>query len=108
MIRFKREPPWRYRMTLCVAAACRDRGKPRIVLATDWRTESAVASADIQDKLYWMSDNIAVLIAGTVSRAVELRDTFKQFLEQREKKEAQKPETDKQAGGPGNPTSSAK
>jgi 20S proteasome alpha/beta subunit len=83
-------------MTLCVAAACEDRKKPRIVIATDWRAETSVASGDIQDKLYWIGDNIAVLVAGTVSRAIELRDTYKQYFSQREKREAQKPESEKE------------
>jgi 20S proteasome alpha/beta subunit len=83
----KRRPPWRYRMTLCVAAACIENRKPRIVIATDWRAETSVASADTQDKLYWIDDNIPVLIAGTVSRAIELKDTYRQFLEERKKKE---------------------
>ena len=83
-------------MTLCVAAACEERGKPRIVIATDWRAETTVASGDIQDKLYWISGNIAVLVAGTVSRAVELRDTYKQFLARRERDESAKPDGEKE------------
>jgi 20S proteasome alpha/beta subunit len=83
-------------MTLCVAAACRDKGKPRIVIATDWRAEGSVASGDIQDKLYWIDDDIAVLIAGTVSRAVELRDTYKQYFADRKKREDKKPENEQE------------
>lgn len=78
-------------MTLCVAAACIENRRPRIVIATDWRAETSVASADTQDKLYWIDDNIPVLIAGTVSRAIELKDTYRQFLEERKKKEDAKP-----------------
>jgi 20S proteasome alpha/beta subunit len=83
-------------MTLCVAAACQERGKPRIVIGTDWRAGTETATADIQDKLYWIDDNIAVLIAGTVSRAIELKDTYKQFLRKREKQEKNKPETERE------------
>lgn len=83
-------------MTLCVAAACQDHGKPRIVLATDWRAETSSASGDIQDKLYCISGNIAVLVAGAVSRAVELRDTYKQFLQRREAEQAKKPDNEKE------------
>ena len=72
-------------MTLCVAAACREGRKSRIVIATDWRAENYIAGADIQDKLYWVGGNVAVLIASNVSRAVELRDTFSQLFERREK-----------------------
>lgn len=82
-------------MTLCVAAACQERGKPRIVLATDWRAETAIASGDTQDKLYWIGGNIAALIAGSVSRAVELLDTYKQFLQKREKEQKDKSEKDR-------------
>ena len=83
-------------MTLCIAAACQERGKPRIVIATDWRAGTETAAADIQDKLYWIDNNIAVLIAGTVSRAIELKDTYKQFLLRREKQENDKPEPERE------------
>jgi hypothetical protein len=69
-------------MTLCVAAACHDRGKPRIVIATDWRAEGYLAGADIQDKLYWVGDDIVVLIAGTITKAIELKNTIVQYVEQ--------------------------
>ncbi len=72
-------------MTLCVAAACQDHRKPRIVAATDWRAEGYVAGADIQDKFYWIGKDIAVLIAGNITRAVHLKDTFAEFLEWRAK-----------------------
>ena len=68
-------------MTLCVAAACQDRGKSRVVIATDWKASAGIATAEIQDKLYWITDDIPVLIAGTVTRAIELKDTYKQYLE---------------------------
>ncbi len=90
-------------MTLCVAAACKDNRRSRIVIATDWRAETPIASGDIQDKLYWIDNNIAVLIAGTVSRAIELRDTYRQFLEEREKKESQKPDNERAAITPSCP-----
>ena len=70
-------------MTLCVAAACQERGKPRIVIVTDWRAEGYSAGADIQDKLYWITGDIPVLIAETITRAIELKDTYKQFFETR-------------------------
>ncbi len=70
-------------MTLCIAAACQERGKARIVMGTDWRAETYMAGADIQDKCYWIGTGeaeAAVLIAGTVQRAVELKDTYGQHL----------------------------
>jgi len=68
-------------MTLCIAAACQDRSKHRIVIGTDWKVGSEVATAEIQDKLYWINDDIPVLIAGTVHRAVDLRDTIRDYLD---------------------------
>lgn len=73
-------------MTLCIAAACQERTKPRIVIATDWRTENGIAGAEIQDKLYWIGKNVAVMIAGTISRAIELKNTYVQFFEERERR----------------------
>lgn len=67
-------------MTLCIAAACQDRGKPRVIIATDWKASIQVATAEIQDKLYWINDNTPVLIAGTISRAVELKDTYRNYF----------------------------
>lgn len=71
-------------MTLCVAAACHAHRKSRIVIATDWRAEGYVAGADIQDKLYWVGDDIVVLIAGAITRAIELKNTIVQYEEQRQ------------------------
>lgn len=47
-------------MTLCVAAACQDRGKSRVIIGTDWKASIEIATADIQDKLYWVTDNVPV------------------------------------------------
>ena len=66
-------------MTLCVAAACQDeKGRNRVVIGTDWMATGEIeAGADIQDKLYWINDDIAVLVSGVVTRAVELRDAYR-------------------------------
>lgn len=72
-------------MTLCIAAICQDRARPRIVIGTDWRAETSIAGGDVQDKLYWVNQNIPVLIAGTISRAIELKNTMTQYFEEREK-----------------------
>ena len=63
------------------SAACQDRGRERVVIATDWKASAGIATAEIQDKLYWITDDIPVLIAGTVTRAIELKDTYKQYFE---------------------------
>jgi 20S proteasome alpha/beta subunit len=44
-------------------------------------TGEIAAGADIQDKLYWVNDDIAVLVSGLVTRAVELRDAYRSELE---------------------------
>jgi 20S proteasome alpha/beta subunit len=67
-------------MTLCVAAICTDNRKHRIVVATDWRASTGAAGAENQDKLRWITPNMPVLLAGTVSRAIELRDTYRQYF----------------------------
>jgi hypothetical protein len=71
-------------MTLCVAAICEERkGKSResrIVIATDWRGETSEAGAETTDKLYWIWKGCPVMIAGNVSRAIELKDTYRQAL----------------------------
>lgn len=69
-------------MTLCVAAICGERkgrkSEPRIVIATDWRGETTEAGAENTDKLYWIWKGCPVMISGNVSRAVELKDTYRQ------------------------------
>ena len=78
-------------MTLCIAAACQDRGRERVVIGTDWRVTGEIsAGADIQDKLYWINDDMAMLVSGSVTRAVELRDTYRVVLERMKARE--KPE----------------
>ena len=69
-------------MTLCIAAACMDENKERIIIGTDWRVEGEIsAGADIQDKLYWVNDDIPILISGNVTRSIELRDSYRTILE---------------------------
>jgi 20S proteasome alpha/beta subunit len=69
-------------VTLCIAAACRDGKKERIVIGTDWRIESEIAAgADIQDKVYWVNDDMPMLVSGNVTRSVELRDSYKVLLD---------------------------
>ncbi len=67
-------------MTLCIAAACQDKRKARIIIGSDWKVGTDVATAEIQDKLYWINDDMPVLIAGTIHRAVELRDTIGNYF----------------------------
>jgi len=75
-------------LTLCIAAACRDhKDRDRVVIGTDWMVSGEIAAgADIQDKLYWINPDIAVLVSGVVTRAVELRDAYRTVLDEMEKK----------------------
>jgi 20S proteasome alpha/beta subunit len=81
--RIMRRSPRRIALTLCIAAACQDeKGRDRVVIGTDWMATGEIAAgADIQDKLYWVNDDIAVLVSGLVTRAVELRDAYRSELE---------------------------
>lgn len=76
-------PQRRTTLTLCIAAACEDhKGRDRVVIGTDWMATGEIsAGADIQDKLYWINNDIAVLVSGLVTRAVELRDAYRAELE---------------------------
>lgn len=52
-------------MTLCIAAACQYRNKPRIVTCTDWRVSTTYGSANNTDKLRWIKrPNWVALTAG--------------------------------------------
>jgi 20S proteasome alpha/beta subunit len=70
-------------LTLCIAAACQDhKQRDRVVIGADWMATGEIAAgADIQDKLYWINDDIAMLVSGVVTRAVELRDAYRAELE---------------------------
>lgn len=85
-------------MTLCIAAICQDRGKPRIVIGTDWKASTGEAGAENQDKLRWITDNMPMLLAGTVSRAIELQATYKQFFESLNADKPPLPITDRNVG----------
>lgn len=67
-------------MTLCIAAVCQERNHDRIVIATDWKAGSEEFAAENEDKLYWITDDIPVMIAGCISRAVELKNTYARYF----------------------------
>lgn len=64
-------------MTLCMAAACMDRGKPRLVISSDWKVETATYSVENANKFFWIGDSWVCLIAGNGSRALELIKTYR-------------------------------
>jgi len=68
-------------MTLCIAAICQQRQQERIVVSSDWKQESGFAGSEIQEKLYWIRDDWPALVAGTLTRAVQLKDTYRTFLD---------------------------
>lgn len=68
-------------MTLCIAAACQEHGNPRIVVGTDWKAGIEIAAAENQEKFYWITENMAVMIAGDVARAIELKDAYRQYFQ---------------------------
>lgn len=62
-------------MTLCVAANCRDKGRPMTVIAADLTVEGVTSTAEIENKVHWVGDRpYPTLISGSGSRAEELLD----------------------------------
>jgi hypothetical protein len=68
-------------MTLCIGAICYQGEKPRMVISSDWKMESEIAGAEIQDKLYWVRDDWPVLLAGTFTRAFQLKEIYRSFVD---------------------------
>jgi ATP-dependent protease HslVU (ClpYQ) peptidase subunit len=70
-------------LTLCIAATCLDRKKPRIVVSSDWRTELAtLAAVEVHNRLYWLfKGSWCVLIAGSVPSALSLLMTIRQSID---------------------------
>jgi ATP-dependent protease HslVU (ClpYQ) peptidase subunit len=69
-------------LTLCIAAPCLDKSKPRIVVSSDWRTElGTLLAAEVQNKVYWVfKGSWCVLIAGSVPSALSLLTTVRQSI----------------------------
>jgi 20S proteasome alpha/beta subunit len=69
-------------LTLCIAATCLDKKRPRIVVSSDWRTELAtLAAVEVQNRLYWLfKGSWCVLIAGSVPAALSLLTTIRQEM----------------------------
>src|SRR5438309_827952 len=74
--------PWRRKMTLCIAAVCREEiGRaPRIVISADKRSEVAWAGGNVAFKFSWGSVELAALIAGDESKARDLLITCCEIL----------------------------
>jgi 20S proteasome alpha/beta subunit len=59
-------------VTLCIAAACQYINEPAIVLCCDERGTRGLVSADDSNKIRWVSDRMAVLLAGSRTHADQL------------------------------------
>ena len=76
-----RPAKWRKNVTVCIAAACRHEGSPRIVLGADWKQETYLAGSETADKLRRLPKNWVALIADDLSRAEELTAQYETHLE---------------------------
>ncbi len=76
-------PPWGNIVTLCIAAACQDRDKARIILCSDTKVEAGVAGAEIEDKLRCLVPGWPALLAGNLAKAEELVDFYTNYLNPR-------------------------
>lgn len=69
-------------MTLCVAAECEYKGEARFVFAKDFAVETEIAGAEIEAKWTRIGKaDYTALMAGSLSRAMELADYIGQRLE---------------------------
>lgn len=68
-----RPPKWRKNVTVCIAAICKHKGEPRIVLCSDWKGEvEGLAGSETTDKLRRLPKGWMALMADKISRATEL------------------------------------
>ena len=68
-------------MTLCIAAACQYRNKPRIVTCSDWKLTTSYGSAETTDKLRWIkAPNWVALTAGSAPHADALVRAYRESL----------------------------
>ncbi len=69
-------------MTLCVAAECEHKGEARYVFAKDFAVETEIAGAEIEAKWTRIGKaDYTALMAGSLSRAMELADHIAQRLD---------------------------
>lgn len=72
-------------MTLCMAAIADDDGEPRIVLCTDWKSESPLGVTETTDKMKWLQrPGWVVMKAGIDSHAGRMIRRFKAFFRDKE------------------------
>jgi hypothetical protein len=66
--------------TLCIAAECTLGQKRRVVMACDYETENEMVGAEVQKKMMRLSNSHIALIAGTLSRAIEMCVVCQEFF----------------------------
>src|SRR3974390_1805318 len=70
-------------MTICIAAVCKALdGDPLIAICSDWQFSSALGSAEIGFKQYFLEHNWACLYAGDVSAAKTLLVPLKRHFKE--------------------------
>ena len=72
-------------MTVCIAALCQHKGKPRIVLCTDWRGETYLGASETSDKLRLLPNGWVALLAGDLNRAEELVALYESHLAKKDR-----------------------
>src|ERR1700689_503222 len=72
-----RPRPWEQRMTVCIAAACKDGGSERLVLCADWRLSGALGSAENYFKIRVLGKKWYALTSGSESEIESLLNHFR-------------------------------
>jgi hypothetical protein len=75
-----RRLPTRKVMTVCIAAACKENKESRLILCSDRKIGTWMASAQLGAKFRWAGRNWPALVSGTMTRAEELLATYRQSL----------------------------
>jgi hypothetical protein len=78
----KEEQPWRYRLTLCMAAVCGNKEPISIVTCSDMMSSTDWTKAEtlVKDVTLLPPYDLAVMVAGEVSRCDELLDISRHHL----------------------------
>jgi hypothetical protein len=64
-------------MSICVIAACRHNGQPRLVICSDTQVSTDTSSAEVELKMDRLPHGLLALYAGNVSAARELMGIYK-------------------------------
>src|SRR5580658_2107958 len=73
--------PWEWKMSLCISAVAEFKsGHPKIVCCFDQKISTEQTSAETEMKADFLPHNLLALFAGTVSRAKEVLDIYRDKL----------------------------